>query len=208
MRMPHRLLLPAAAAVLLTAACASTNGASANGSAAGSAASDSSVPVSGAAQASDYQPLAIGNRWTYRGTMGGQTVAKSITTLGIDQGFFVDDAGGRMKIDRDGLRDDKRYLLKNPIARGSKWMAVVSPSSTERYEITGTDVTVETPAGKFEHCVVVHASNRIDSTKQLENEWTYAPGVGIVKIETKLRDGSQLIPQALVELVSHRLEAR
>ena len=207
MRMFTSLTLSAAmAASLWTAACATSGAPSSGNPSSGAEASARSVP--GTARASDYQPLAIGNRWTYRGTMGGQTVEKSITILGIDQGFFVDDAGGRLKIDRDGLRDDKRYLLKDPVTRGGKWMAVVSPVSTERYEITETGVTVETPAGKFERCVVVRAVNRIDGTKQLENEWTYAPGVGIVKIESKLRDGGQLIPQALVELVSHRLEAQ
>ena len=156
--------------------------------------------------AADFHPLAIGNRWTYRGAMAGQSLERSVTIRGVEQGFFVDDANGRLKVDAEGLRDDKRYLLKNPVARGQRWMAVLSVTSTERYEIVETGLTIDTPRGRFENCVQVRAQNRIDADRALESEWSYAPGVGIVRMETRLRDGERVIPQALIELTDFRIE--
>ncbi len=157
-------------------------------------------------QAADFHPLAIGNRWTYRGTLAGQEVERTVTIRGIEQGFFVDDANGRLKVDADGLRDDKRYLIRNPVARGQKWMAVLSVTSTERYEIVETGLAVDTPKGHFEDCIQVRAINRIDAGRALESDWFYAPGVGIVRMQTRLRDGDRVIPQAHIELADYRIE--
>lgn len=187
------------AGTLLASACATT---------------PSNAPDDGKAQtlsrkswkATDLQPLAIGNQWTYRGTMAGQPAERTVTIRGIDQGFFIDDASGRLRSDGEGLRDDKRYLLKEPIERGHKWMAVLSASSTERYEIVETGLTVETPKGRFEGCVQVRATNRIDTSRILESEWIYAPRVGIVRMQTRLREGDRVIPQSSLELADYRIE--
>lgn len=157
-------------------------------------------------RAADFQPLAIGNRWTYRGAMAGQPVERTVTIRGIDRGFFVDDANGRLKIDADGLRDDKRYLIKDPVTRGQKWMAVLSVTSTERYEIVETGLTIDTPRGRFEDCIQVRAQNRIDANRTLESDWFYAPGTGIVRMQTRLKEGDRVIPQAHIELVDDRIE--
>ncbi|MBR2978899.1 MAG: hypothetical protein IKC51_03070 [Myxococcaceae bacterium] len=166
---------------------------------------ESSRPIRAALRATELQPLAIGNSWSYRGTMAGQPVSRTVTIERIEDGFFVDDASGRLKLDSEGLRDDKRYLLKEPIARGHKWMAVLSVTSTERYEIVETDLAVDTPKGRFEGCVQVRAHNRIDANRALESDWLFAPGVGIVRIETRLREGDRQIPQSRIELVDYRL---
>ncbi|MBQ4334465.1 MAG: hypothetical protein IJC63_03760 [Myxococcaceae bacterium] len=166
---------------------------------------ESSSPIRAALRATELQPLAIGNSWSYRGTMAGQPVSRTVTIERIEDGFFVDDASGRLKLDSEGLRDDKRYLLKEPIACGHKWMAVLSVTSTERYEIVETDLAVDTPKGRFEGCVQVRAHNRIDANRALESDWFFAPGVGIVRIETRLREGDRQIPQSRIELVDYRL---
>lgn len=203
-------LFIAAALAVTSAACATSSGASSSSSPSGAAEGEKAAAATSAAKkgttAADFQPLAIGNRWTYRGTMLGQPVERTITILGIEDGYFVDDAGGRMKVDQDGLRDDKRYLLKSPVAVGQKWMAVLSVTSTEHYEVTSVSATVTTPKGTFENCAVVKGTNRIDADKTLVSEWTYAPGVGIVKMATSLKNGDDVIPQATIELADVRVE--
>lgn len=157
-------------------------------------------------RAADYQPLAIGNQWTYAGKVMGQPVQKTITIVGVRDGYFVDDANGRLRVDSTGLRDDKRYLLQDPIKRGHSWASIVSVASTERYEIVDTGFTVNTPAGSFDDCILVRGTNRIDQRREMLNEWTFAPGVGIVRMATMVRDGDKELPQARVELTALKLQ--
>jgi hypothetical protein len=156
--------------------------------------------------AADYQPLAIGNQWTYAGKVMGQPVQKTITITGVQDGYFVDDANGRLRVDASGLRDDKRYLLQDPVRLGHTWTAIVSVASTERYEIADAGFTVNTPAGSFQDCVLVRASNRIDGRREMRSEWTFAPGVGIVRMATLLREGDRELPQVRIELTSHKIQ--
>jgi hypothetical protein len=156
-------------------------------------------------RAADYHPLAVGNQWTYVGQMGGQPVERTITIRGMKDGYFVDDANGKLRIDGSGLRDDKRYLLMEPIEQGKSWTAVVSVSSTERYEIAEVDFSTTTPAGSFSGCARVRAMNRIDRERELQTDWTFAPGVGIVRIATAARVRGEEIPQGVVELKTHRI---
>ncbi|HCF56550.1 MAG TPA: hypothetical protein DFS52_00955 [Myxococcales bacterium] len=157
-------------------------------------------------RAADFQPLAIGNQWTYAGKVMGQPVEKTITITGVREGYFVDDANGRMRLDSSGLRDDKRYLLQDPIKRGHSWTSILSVASTERYEIADTGFTVSTPAGSFQDCILVRGTNRIDQRREMLNEWTFAPGVGIVRMATMLRDGDRELPQARIELTARKLQ--
>lgn len=155
--------------------------------------------------AADYQPLAIGNQWTYAGKMMGQQVQKTITTTGLKEGYFADDANGMLRVDAEGLRDEKRYLLKDPIVRGANWSSIVSVSSTERYEILDAGFSISTPAGAFSDCVLVRGTNRIDAQRALRTEWTFAPGVGMVRIAITAVDGNREIPQGTLELQSFKL---
>ncbi|MBI5546228.1 MAG: hypothetical protein HY901_20245 [Deltaproteobacteria bacterium] len=187
--MMRRLLVPLAA-LALTAACA--KGATTAGPA--------------KLRAVDYHPLAIGNQWTYAGRMLGQPVEKTITIQGMKEGFFADDANGLLKVDVEGLRDEKRYLLREPIMVGKTWSAVVSVASTERFEIADVGFTANTPAGSFHDCVLVRATNRADAERSLRSEWTFAPNVGIVRISiTAVVNGREIPQGSLLELTSYKL---
>jgi len=179
----RRLLLPLVA-VLAASACAHS----------------ASTPAPARREASDYHPGTVGAKWTYAGKVGGQAVEKTITITGKRDGYFVDDAGGLLRADAEGLRDEKRFLLKNPLEKGQSWTSIVSVSSTERYEIVDTGFTVNTAAGQFTDCVMVRGTNRVDAQKSLRNEWTYAPKVGMVRIVGTMIDGGREIPQAFLEL--------
>jgi len=185
----RRLLVPAVAVVLLTSL----------GCATGPATAKRTGPRAG-----DYQPLAIGNQWTYSGKMQGQQIDQTITIKGMKDGYFADDANGLLRVDAEGLRDDKRYLLREPIERGKAWSSIVSVSSTERYEIADTGFTVNTPAGSFNDCVLVKAVNRIDADKNMRTEWTFAPGVGIVRMAFYVVVAGKDVPQGTMELKSFK----
>jgi hypothetical protein len=158
-------------------------------------------------RAADYQPLAVGNQWTYAGAMMGQKLERTITIVGTRDGYFVDDANGQLRVEPDGLRDDKRYLLMEPIEKDRTWSSVVSVGSTERYQIVDVGFTTSTPAGAFIDCVRVRGVNRIDRSKELATEWTFAPGVGIVRIAVTASVDGKVIPQGTLELTRHALRA-
>jgi hypothetical protein len=110
----------------------------------------------------------------------------------------------QLKADELGVRDQRRYLLQNPIEAGTKWNNVVSVSAVEHYEIVGVDQPCEAPAGHWAHCVVVESRSRVDDGRALLNEMTFAPGVGIVRLSTTLEQGGQRVPQALLLLNTFR----
>ncbi|MFA6034379.1 MAG: hypothetical protein WC889_15875 [Myxococcota bacterium] len=155
-----------------------------------------------------FYPMAVGNSWTYRGTLLHQVQEKTVSVVSAEGPWFVDSTGARLGWDAEGLRDGKRYLLRGPASTGNSWMSVLSLTSTERYEITATGVKAKTAAGTFEGCLTVRGSNRIDPKREFVTEWTYAPGVGIVLIETfVLTGGKDYTPQGRLELVSYRVVA-
>ncbi len=183
----RRLFVPLAALLLSTACVTSPSGGPARPSAA------------------TFHPLAVGNQWTYAGKMQGQPVEQVITIKGMKDGYFADDANGLLRVDAEGLRDDKRYLLREPIERGRSWSSIVSVSSTERYEIADTGFTVSTPAGAFNDCVLVRSVNRIDADRSMRTEWTFAPGVGIVRLAFFATVKGKDLPQGLLELKTFKL---
>jgi hypothetical protein len=151
--------------------------------------------------AADYYPLALGNRWTYRADLLGQTHDETVEIEGKKDGFFVDNHKGMIEATGAGVRDQHRFLLKNPIAEGTKWKNVVSVTALESYEITRADFPCEVPAGSFLHCVTVESRNRT-SQATLVNQLTFAPHVGIVRLETLAEVNGQRIPQASLVLTS------
>ena len=110
-----------------------------------------------------------------------------------------------LKVDSGGLRDQMRYMLAEPVKRGTAWSSTVSVSSTEHYEITDTGFDATVPAGTFHDCVTVRGSNPVSKTREMIVEWTYAPAVGIIRFATSMRDGDRTIPQGKVELKSYKL---
>ena len=90
---------------------------------------------------------------------------------------------------------------------GTRWTSTVSVGSTERYEIVATGETVATPAGSFDRCVRVRATNRASGGVENVLETTYAPGVGQIRIETWALVGGKVSPQFRAVLASYRVSA-
>lgn len=165
-------------------------------------ASKATAPTRAQATAADFYPLAIGNTWSYEVKLLGETRQIEVSTLRKNaEGFVEDSTGAQFMADTYGVRDQKRYLLRNPIAAGTKWTNVVSVSSVENYEITGAGQPCEAPAGKWDGCVVVESRNRVEEGTVLVNEMTFAPGVGIVTLTTVLESNGKRIPQSTLALL-------
>jgi hypothetical protein len=155
--------------------------------------------------AADFYPLSIGVTWSYEVKLLGETRMIDVTTLRKNgDGFVEDSTGAQFLIDGFGVRDQKRYLLRNPIAAGTKWTNVVSVSSVEAYEILAANQPCDAPAGKWDGCVVVESRNRVEEGTTLVNEMTFAPGVGIVRLSTVLESNGKQIPQSTLALVKFK----
>jgi hypothetical protein len=151
-----------------------------------------------------YYPLAVGNRWIYETNLLGEKQVRTVEILRQDGGYFVDNEGGQLGVDAFGIRDQKRYLLRDPIEPGREWTNVVSVSSVEHYRIADAGFPCTVPAGTFENCVVVVGKNRVDPRTTLVNELTFAPHVGIVKIETFAEAGDKRVRQVSMVLREFR----
>ncbi|MBU8900376.1 hypothetical protein DRW03_08080 [Corallococcus sp. H22C18031201] len=160
--------------------------------------------ASSIASLSEYYPLAVGNRWTYR-VNGRDDKAVTVEIVKEEAGFFLDSQGGQLAVDGFGLRDPKRYLLRGPLETGRSWTNVVSVSSTERYQILQAGASCEAPAGTFQNCVQVEGRNRVDTRTTLINTMTFAPGVGMVRVEVAAEHDGQRVPQTSLSLESFQL---
>lgn len=151
--------------------------------------------------AGDFYPLALGTTWTYEVQLLGETRTIDVKMLKVtDEGFVEDSTGAQFLVDAYGVRDQKRYLLRNPVAPGTKWNNVVSVQSVESYEIIGTNQPCDAPAGTWEGCVIVQSRNRVQEGTTLVNEMTFAPGVGIVRLSTVIESNGKQIPQSALAL--------
>jgi hypothetical protein len=165
------------------------------------------TPTSKAAEqaqptAADFYPLVPGTAWKYEVKLLGDTRTIDVTMLKRnEQGFVEDSTGAQFLADAYGVRDQKRYLLRNPVATGTKWTNVVSVSSVETYEILAAGQPCEAPGGKWEGCAVVESRNRVQEGVVLVNEMTFAPGVGIVRLSTVLESNGKQIPQSTLSLL-------
>ena len=144
-------------------------------------------PAAPGVRPADFYPLAVGAEWVWEDQSpqlpAGHPSLRTVRVLGrSDDGYFRDSARGEL---RQGvcIEDRARSLLCGPIQVGTRWTSVVSPTSTERYEIVAVGERVVTPAGTFEGCVRVRANTRAAADTELLNEISYAPGVGPVRIE-------------------------
>jgi hypothetical protein len=150
-------------------------------------------------------PLAIGNRWTYRVQFMGAEQLLSVAIVSGGQGDFIDNRGQHYFFDHAGLRDDKRYLLKEPPDMGRRWSAVVSLTDSEDYEVVGAGESIEVPAGHFTGCVRIEGRSPGGQGVQLA-EQVYCPGVGLVRVTTYQEQGGQRgPPQWREELAAYRV---
>ncbi len=152
--------------------------------------------------AAEFFALIPGTAWSYEVELLGSKSAIEVKMLRKNpEGFFEDSNGAAFLVDAYGVRDQKRYLLRNPVEVGTSWTNVVSVSSIERYQVLSVGQPCLTRAGSWPTCVVVESRNRVDEGRDLDNEYTLAPGVGIVRLATMLENNGQRIPQSHLELV-------
>jgi hypothetical protein len=157
-------------------------------------------------EVSIYYPMAVGNSWTYQGSMLGITTSNQVAIVKKEGLAFIDSSGSKMQVDAYGLRDQKRYLLRGPLVKGTSWMSVTSVSAVERYAIISIGDTVQVPAGQFTGCLTVRSSTRLNQRRMLINDIVFAPKVGIISISTfMLEDNSVKIPQVDLRLASYKV---
>ena len=154
-----------------------------------------------------YLPLAVGNSWKYKVNYFGQSGEKEITIVGTDGEWFLDSTGGKLKVDRHGIRDAERYILMFPLQRES-WTAIIKQKTREIRKTEGVDETVTVPAGTFEGTIKVHTVVELPDKKALHSYHYFALKVGIVKIVTVLEDlrENKVTPQTTTELISYAVE--
>lgn len=151
-------------------------------------------------------------------TFKNQTVSIRQTSDGTDY-YLARQADGIYRVAKRTLVESKpqpdaipRMVLPLPIAqaKGKTWSAISQPYLIERvfegmdvmtadslqfpmtYSVLSLDETVELPAGKFSHCVLVEGQTDLSlyadartghSTVPITTREWYAPGVGLVKLE-------------------------
>ncbi|MFZ5468338.1 MAG: hypothetical protein ACOZIN_02775 [Myxococcota bacterium] len=156
--------------------------------------------------AAAYFPLAVGNRWTYATQFLGQQVEEKVEIVQKDGGYYVDNQGNRITVDAYGVRDEKRYLLREPVEVGRAWSNVVSVQSAEHYRVLQVGQECASPAGKFVGCVRVEGRNRVKEGTTLVNELTFAPKVGLVSMVVVLEENGKRVPQTRRELTRFELK--
>lgn len=129
----------------------------------------------------------------------------TVKVVGEKDGYFVDSKEAEWRHTAEGLRDRHRFLIKNPIKAGITWKTVVSPSAVEHTKILTANERCETLAGVFEDCIVVESSLRQNADVTLYIRWTWAKGIGLVKLETEADiAGKGRIPQVKQSLVRYQ----
>lgn len=161
----------------------------------------------GARAPSLFWPLNLGNTWTYARRFLGETgsLTVSIVKRGEEEAF-VDNTGSSFWLTPFGLRDKDRYLLQSPLEKGQRWRAQTGPDTTEYFEVLEDDATVNTPAGRFAHCLIVRSTTRLPADSRLLNVVAYAPNVGPVRNETLVENNQKRqASQVLLELTSYQI---
>lgn len=160
----------------------------------------------GETPATEYYPLAVGNTWQYHVNALGQELDQTVKIVSEQDGLFKDSTGAQLSYDAWGVRDQRRYLLRDPVSVGERWTNVISVSTVEHYTIVEAGQSCEVPAGRFENCVKVESRNRVNKKATLVNELTFARGVGLVRVKTVAQtDDGQQIPQTTLELTKYEL---
>ena len=146
----------------------------------------------------------MGNRWVYEVRTPSGVVAKDVDVqiLSREGNYFTDNQHGKLECDAFGVRDDKRYLLRDPVDPTTQWNNVVSVESAEHYRILEVGARCDGTGQSYEGCVRVESRNRIDAVRTLVNEVSFAPNVGIVRIKVALQDRDRVIPQQELVLKS------
>jgi len=156
---------------------------------------------------SDYYPLEMGCAWSYNVTVhapDGQKQILSTTKVvggdGADVWLRTGQNDFTYRVDEQGILKVQAnyYLLRGPIRPDASWQLSLQ-GMDGTLKITDVHATVETPAGTFQECVVTE-----EVVPGLDNKvlTTFAPGVGVVKIEEFGMAGGQQIPLREAELMA------
>lgn len=137
----------------------------------------------------------------------GQTGERTVKIVGQDNGYFVDDQNGHLRHTPEGLRDEQRFLIRKPVVAGNSWKAIVSASAVENYSILSVGDPCTVRAGQFGDCLVVESRLRRDAHVTLFIRFTWAKGVGLVRIETLAEIDGRRVPQTDQSLLHYGLGA-
>lgn len=152
----------------------------------------------------DYAPLRVGATYVYDMQFG-QTGEMTVQFVGEKDGYVVDSRNGAFRHTPEGLRDRDRYLIKHPIAPGTKWKIITGPSAVENYEIVSAGEQCSSAAGKFADCLVVHSWIPANDKVTIHITWSWARDIGLVKVETAAEiRGQGRVPQTKQSLKHYR----
>lgn len=167
-----------------------------------------SAPAQVGPRANAYYALEPGATWVYKATFLGAIQTRTVVMGPQQDGFFVDDAGGKLMYDGEGLRDERRYLLREPLAVGKSWKSVATAGVDERYEIIKAAVPCKTAQLEFSDCVEVRGTIAAERGATLENIMVFARDIGLVRMATTLvqKDKSR-VEQVAMELQEFRRSA-
>lgn len=158
-------------------------------------------------RARDLFPLAIGNRWSYEVGFLGAKQSLSVSIVSRDGTWFSDSRGQHFLAAADGLRDEHRYLLKEPLEPGHGWDSILDVATTEHYKVTETGLGLDVPAGHFDGCVHLEARSAQGNALSLIAEQDYCPGVGLVRVVTfQEKSGVRGPQQWMQELTSYNVQ--
>lgn len=176
------------------------------GGCAASAPTPAGAPASDPGLVAEYTQLIPGSSRTYAVRFPGQEGELTVTLTGREDGWLVDDRGGRFRLTGEGLRDPQRYLIRTPLEAGTTWTAVVSASAVEHYRTSSVGSPCEVRAGAFPDCLIVESTLRRDDRMQLKIAWTWIRGVGLGRVETVARIDGREVPQTRQDLVHYDLD--
>jgi len=158
-------------------------------------------------KARELFPLAVGNRWSYNVAFLGARQNLTVAIVSGQGSLFVDSRNQKFMLESDGLRDEHRYLLKEPLEVGRTWTSIIDVSTSEHYKVDELGVRIDVPAGHFEDCVQIEARNPSGPNLALIADQVYCPGVGLVRVVTfQERSGNRSAPQFTQELASYKVQ--
>jgi hypothetical protein len=105
-------------------------------------------------------------------------------------GEEVDDyKDGRIVSHSGAWRADEKdskagIIMPGTVLLGARHYQEIAPNAMDRAEIISDNVTMETPAGTFKHCIKVEETSGLDPNDKCYK--TYAPGVGLIQEEDLL----------------------
>lgn len=70
--------------------------------------------------------------------------------------------------------------MPGTILLGARYYQEIAPNARDKAEHVRDDVTLETPAGRFENCLAVEETSDVEGGKEYK---FYAPGVGVIQDE-------------------------